>query len=178
LGVDEAELAEPHRAEGRLARQAVPPAIQRALVQLRGELERGATALSDALEASGLPLTDRVVEGAERTIQHRLERLERRIIAATKRSQAEIMTQIATARGALFPLGKRQERALNIIPFLARHGNIVIDRMAAGARAHARSLVGSASETASERSHSTPRSSGAETARSVGHAEPTRTADA
>jgi uncharacterized protein YllA (UPF0747 family) len=178
LGVDEAELAEPHRAEGRLAKQAVPPGIQRALAQLRGELDRGATALSDALEASGLPLTDRVVEGAERTIQHRLERLERRIIAATKRSHAETMTQIATARGALFPLGKRQERALNIIPFLARHGSIVIDRMAAGARAHARLLVGSGAEAASERSHTTPRSSGGETTRSVSHAEPTRTADA
>jgi bacillithiol synthase len=180
LGVDEAELAEPHRAEGRLAKQAVPPAIHRALVHLRGELDRGAAALSDALETSGLPLTERVVEGAERTIQHRLERLERRIIAATKRSHVETMTQIATARGALFPLGKRQERALNIIPFLARHGGIIIERMTAGARAHARLLVGSgaSSEAASERSHTTPRNSGGETTRSVSHAEPTRTADA
>jgi hypothetical protein len=53
------------------------------------------------------------------------------------------MTQVATARGALFPLGTRQERALNIIPILARHGGVVIDRMRDAARAHARTLLGS-----------------------------------
>jgi len=180
LGVDEAELAEPHRAEGRLAKQAVPPAIQRAIAELRGDLDRGTTALSETLKASGLPLTERVVEGAERTIQHRLERLERRIVAATKRSHAETMTQIATARAALFPLGKRQERALNIIPFLARHGSIIVERMAAGARAHARMLVGSgaSSEATNDRTHTTARASSSETTRSVSHGEPTRTADA
>ena len=52
------------------------------------------------------------------------------------------MMQIGTARGSLFPLGSRQERALNLLPFLARHGRVINDRMLEGARDHARSVVG------------------------------------
>ena len=75
-------------------------------------------------------------------MQHRLERLHRRIVAAAKRRSDETMTQIGTARGSLFPLGSRQERALNLLPFLARHGRVITDRMLEGARDHARDLVG------------------------------------
>ena len=180
LGIDEAELAAPHGPEGRLAKEAVPPAVARAIAELRAQVDRGAADLLQALTDSGHPLAERVVEGAERTIHHRLERLERRIVAATKRGHAETMTQVATARGSLYPLGKRQERALNIVPFLARYGAVIVDGMAAGARGHARLLVGSTptSETAGERSHPTARASGSAPATSAGHAESARTADA
>ena len=43
--------------------------------------------------------------------------------------------------GALYPRGKRQERALNLIPTLARHGPAVWEGMLAQARRHAGSLV-------------------------------------
>jgi bacillithiol synthase len=143
LGIDEAELADPHRAEGRLARAAVPPAVVGALTDLRGEIEVKVRALALASERAAFPLPPQVVDGAQNAMRHRLDRLERRIVAAAKRHEQDTMTQVATARGALFPLGTRQERALNIIPILARHGGVVIDRMRDAARAHARTLLGS-----------------------------------
>ena len=51
------------------------------------------------------------------------------------------MQDIGTMRGALYPGGERQERALNFLPFLARHGPILIESMRTCARAHAEALV-------------------------------------
>ena len=147
LRIEESELADPHRAEGRLAKESIPPAVSRAFSELRAELARRSSAVDDAVQEGGLPLPSEVVDGTQRSIQHRLDRLERRIVAAAKRRERDTMMQIATARGALFPLGKRQERALNIIPFMARHGAIVTERMRAAAREHARELVGTGRPT-------------------------------
>ena len=51
------------------------------------------------------------------------------------------MRQLATARGSLFPHGARQERKLAYIPFLARYGPPLLERMLAEARVHTRALV-------------------------------------
>ena len=144
LGVEEGELADPHRVEGRLAKDAVPDAISAALAGFRSAVDARASELRSASDTAAFPLPPEVVDGARTTMQHRLDRLERRVVAAAKRREVETMTQIATARGALYPLGIRQERALTIIPILARHGAVVVERMRDGARAHARALVGSA----------------------------------
>ena len=178
LGIDESELAEPHRAEGRLAREAIPSALNRALSDLRRELDRQSSALSSALAGSDLALPAQVIDGAHRSIQHRLERLERRIVAAVKRREAETMTQLGTARGSLFPLGTRQERALNILPFMARHGAVIVDRMIAAARVHARGLVSERAANASQRVHATTRPSDGESATAANRVESARTADA
>jgi uncharacterized protein YllA (UPF0747 family) len=100
-------------------------------------------AVSEAAARSGLPFPPEVVVGAQRAMQHRLDRLGRRMVAAAKRRDEETMTRIGTARGALYPLGMRQERALNLLPLMARHGSIIVDRMLEGARSHARAVVGS-----------------------------------
>jgi bacillithiol synthase len=176
LDIDEGELAEPHRTEGRLAREAVPTAISAALSDLRDQVALRSNALSDAVRDNDFPLPPRVVDGARNAMQHRLERVERRITAATKRREHDTMMQIGTARGALFPLGTRQERALNIIPFLARHGNVVTDRMAAAARVHARALVGTDRTTG--RSQPASRVANPDSGMSASHIESTRTADA
>ena len=179
LGLEEADLAEPHRAEGRLARKAMSPALARALGDLRQEVVRQSGAVSSALGESDLPLPTEVIDGARRAIDHRVERLERRIVAAAKRREIETMTQIATARGALFPLGTRQERALNMLPFMARHGSVITDRMITGARAHARSVVGRDPETnASAAAQATRRTSGSESDVNAPRVESARTADA
>jgi uncharacterized protein YllA (UPF0747 family) len=178
LGIDEAELAEPYRAEGRLARESVPPTLSRALADLRRELVHQCREVASALEGSDLPLPSRVIEGAQRSVQHRLERLERRIVAAAKRRETDTMTQIGTARGALFPLGTRQERALNILPFMARHGSLITERMAAAARTHARELVGSERSTAAAQRGHANRASTSDAGASVNRAESARAADA
>jgi uncharacterized protein YllA (UPF0747 family) len=50
------------------------------------------------------------------------------------------MHALATARGALFPQGVPQERALNMVPFLAKYGDEVLQRVLAATRAHVSSL--------------------------------------
>ncbi|HTI64060.1 MAG TPA: bacillithiol biosynthesis BshC [Gemmatimonadaceae bacterium] len=132
------ELATPNAAEGRLARARVSPAMENALRALRGDL---ASHVDSLRRASHGVVPDAAVEGLERSIGHRVARFERRVVAGVKIREAELMRTVAAARGALFPFGSRQERKLSFIPFLARYGPGLIERMLAEARTHARWLV-------------------------------------
>lgn len=51
------------------------------------------------------------------------------------------MRLVAVATAALLPGGARQERTLNAIPFLARHGVALLDEMSVPAREHAAALI-------------------------------------
>jgi uncharacterized protein YllA (UPF0747 family) len=114
-----------------------------ALRQTRERIDEMAAELTRALaEQSGL-VHPSVVEGFRRGAAYRVDRLERRLRAAVKRREEEAMRDLATIRGALYPLGKRQERALNFIPLLARHGPALLSTMRAAAAAHARTIVDS-----------------------------------
>jgi hypothetical protein len=57
------------------------------------------------------------------------------------------MTEIATARGSLYPFGKPQERSLNFVPLLARYGPALRDDMLHEAERHAMHLIGTSSLT-------------------------------
>jgi hypothetical protein len=72
-----------------------------------------------------------------------LDRFERRLVAAAKRRHVDVMTEIGTARGSLYPLGKQQERGLNFVPLLARYGVALRDDMLAQAVVHAAHLLNS-----------------------------------
>jgi len=160
LGIDESELAHPHRAEGRLARESIPADLAASFAELRRAVDSRSVAVSEAAASSGLPFPPEVVAGTQRAMQHRLDRLGRRMVAAAKRRADETMTQIGTARGSLYPLGTRQERALNLLPLMARHGSVIVDRMLERARSYARSVVGSArvGETPSDADRMQPQS--------------------
>jgi hypothetical protein len=82
------------------------------------------------------------IDGATRSVAHRLQRLERRYLAAVKRKRSDAMRDVATARAALHPNGSRQERVLNFIPFLARYGRPLLGSMCNEASRHAAVLVG------------------------------------
>ncbi|MEO8879836.1 MAG: bacillithiol biosynthesis BshC [Gemmatimonadaceae bacterium] len=148
------QLRDPHAAESKLVRARISPALRDALASYA----TGADALNDALrialEADGsTPLVpDAVVDGAKHNVAHRIERLERRVVAAAKRREATTMRDIQIARTSLFPLGKPQERVLNFIPMLARHGAPLLAQMQACASEHAASiLAGQASSITDER---------------------------
>ena len=138
LGVDAPSLSDPHAVEGKVARRHIPSDAQRALASARANLAGDAEAMKRA--SAGL-VPDRAVEGLQRAISHRLDRMERRIVAAVKRREIEEMRKIGTARASLFPHGVRQERKLAFIVFLARYGAPLVNQMLSAARAHARSLV-------------------------------------
>ena len=140
------DLRDPHAAERRIAAAGVPPEARARLDAARATLDAAVASLGTALRPLGVPAA--VPEGLRRTIGHRIDRLERRILAAVKRREAEAMRDVATARGALFPNGARQERALNLIPLLARHGPGLLRDLLAAASGHARTLLGGAARGA------------------------------
>ncbi len=139
LGLAVEDLADPHAAEGRVARRLLAPGADAAIRSLRANI---ANALDTLRSADGGLLTPRALDGARRGFEHRIDRLERRVLAGVKRRDAAVMRDIATVRGSLYPAGVRQERQMSFVPFLAKYGPELVDAMLAAARSHARALVG------------------------------------
>ena len=75
------------------------------------------------------------------SLQHRVDRLERRLVAGIKRREVAVLRDVATLRANLYPRGGRQERALNLMPTLSRHGMALLDEMRTAAGRHARGLI-------------------------------------
>jgi len=143
LGVGLDALHDAEALEGRVARGAIPDEVQGALDALRSAMRDGLAALGarDAAAEGGALLTSGVVEGTERQIEFRLDRLERRLVAAAKRQGSDGLRDVRLARAFVWPEGRRQERTLNFVPFLARHGEALWAGMRTGAAAHAAALV-------------------------------------
>ena len=112
-----------------------------ALLALRQHIDEGSAAVGAALAGDDALMNPEVLAGVRRQLTWRADKLERRIVAATKRRESVMMRDVATLRGALFPGGGRQERALNLLPMLARYGGVLFEGMRVGARAHAEALV-------------------------------------
>ncbi|MGH7632708.1 MAG: hypothetical protein ACRENC_03190, partial [Gemmatimonadaceae bacterium] len=55
--------------------------------------------------------------------------------------EADMVRDISTARAALYPHGRPQERVLNLIPMLARHGRSLLGMMLDRAREQMTELV-------------------------------------
>lgn len=142
LGMMFDDVKSPHVAERRIADRAMPAAVRDALEALRGAVESRVDAVSESLGATPL-VSKEVMEGARAQIRHRVERLERRIRAAAGRGETAAMNDLAAIRAALMPDGARQERRLNYLPLLARHGDLLVEQLKAGAAIHAGGLIGS-----------------------------------
>jgi uncharacterized protein YllA (UPF0747 family) len=138
LGLERTALQDPHAAETLVARRVVPVDVRTALDGLRADIT---ARLSVAREAGAHLLSEKAVDGAQRQFLHRLERLEQRYVTATKREQGQLMRDVATLRGGLYPDGFRQERVLSFVPMLGRHGETFFDALRAAAAEHANALV-------------------------------------
>ena len=138
LGLQPDDLRLPHAAERRLAREAMNPRTAAGIAALRAEV----AALSDRLGPEPRELgLDAVVQGAIGSLQHRVDRLERRLLAGVARRETARMRDLGTARGALYPFGGRQERTLNLVPTLARHGLELLGELRDAAASHAEAIV-------------------------------------
>jgi bacillithiol synthase len=135
------DFRDPHEVEARVARGHLPKRVIDELNATRALLDKKLDDLSDAVEKEHAPVSPAVTGGLRANLLRRLDRFERRLIAAAKKEHADIMQEIATARGSLYPLGKPQERALNFVPLLARYGSGLRDEMLEEARVHAKRLV-------------------------------------
>lgn len=148
FGAAPGDFADPHAVEGRVARDRLSPETGRALQALRDDV----SARVDSLEAvSGSLVSRAVVDGLRRSVGHQISRLERRIYAAVKRREDDVMHRLATARGSLYPHGTRQERKLAFAPFLARYGPQLVEQMLEAARVHARAIVSGSPSIAAPR---------------------------
>lgn len=141
-GLRAEELRAPHAVQARLARERMPRDVDDAIAAYRAALEEAHARLVAALGREDAPLLpDAVPIGARNAIGHRLDRLERRALAAAKRRAERVMRDVATAHASLFPLGKPQERVLNLVPMLARHGRPLLGLVRERAAEHARALL-------------------------------------
>jgi uncharacterized protein YllA (UPF0747 family) len=134
-----ADFADPHAVETRLAKESLPADLRSRLDDMRREIDEQISLLS-ASEGSRL-VSDTVAAGLKRNMLHLIDRLERRYTAAIKREGNEALRDAAVARAALYPLGFPQERALNGIPLIARHGEELFDSVMSEAAKHAASLL-------------------------------------
>ena len=132
------DLIDPHAAEIRLARAALPSEVSSALARMRNALDENFGVIA---QHAGESVPQKVIDGSRASVAHRVARLERRLVAAVKRANSALLQDVGTVRGSLYPAGKRQERALNFIPLLARYGRLLPDLMIESASVHARALV-------------------------------------
>lgn len=140
LGVTLEELRDPHAVESRIAREELPRDVQEVLDSAREDIEELGERLAVAAHGAELPLSDATVQGAMRQLEHKLDRLDRRLVASVKRRGSVRLQLLATTRGALFPGEQVQERALNAIPLLARYGSDPLDSVLAAARSYVTGL--------------------------------------
>ena len=136
------DLRDPHEVESRVARSLLPEAILQEIETTREMLDQRLDSLTSAVEEGQKALGSAVTGGLRANLMRRLDRFERRLIAGAKKEHGELMTEIGTARGSLYPFGKHQERALNFVPFLARYGPALRDEMLGEAERHASRLIG------------------------------------
>jgi uncharacterized protein YllA (UPF0747 family) len=142
------DFRDPHEVEARVARAHVPKRVLDELDSTRQLLDQKLDELSDAVAQEAATVTPSVTGGLRANLLRRLDRFERRLLAAAKKQHADIMFEIATARGSLYPIGKPQERALNFVPLFARYGPGLREDMLREARAHAQHLIGGTPSTA------------------------------
>jgi bacillithiol synthase len=140
LRVDVEDLRDPHAVEGRLARGELPGRVRDAVTATRSHVRDLAPDLLDAIRENSLDVPRAAVHGAVGQLEHKLDRLERRLVAAVKRRGSDALRQLATARGALYPRNVAQERALNVVPLIARHGDEPLEGVLAAARAYVAEL--------------------------------------
>ena len=136
------DLRDPHEVEIRIARSRLPKGILGELEETRALLDERLEALTAAVEEGKAPVTSEVTGGLKANLMRRLDRFERRLIAGAKKQHSDVMIEIGTARGSLYPFGKHQERSLNFVPLLARYGPVLRDQMLGEAERHVSRLIG------------------------------------
>lgn len=129
------DFRDPHAVESRIARDSLPSTLRERINELEKSIKDSTEKLTRT-EGADL-VAPSVLEGMRRGALHRVERLERRFAASVKRRGNDALRDAAIARGSLYPSGSPQERALNIVPLLARHGEDLVQSVLSEAGKHA-----------------------------------------
>ena len=143
LGMTFDDIKPPHQAERRVGDRAMPPFIRDTLEALRHDVDVRLNALRDAADTAKM-VQPSAIEGARHQLKFRVDRLERRYRTAAIKAETSAMRDLNSVRAALMPEGQRQERVLNPLPLVARHGEALLEQLRAGAAMHAAQLIGGA----------------------------------
>lgn len=108
-----------------LAAKATPDNAIGALGALRAQVQATARTIRDADAA----LPTAALDGAVAQLSHRVDRLERRLLAASKRRIDDDLRRLEQTQSVLWPHRGAQERVVNPLPWLARYGTPLLDRL-------------------------------------------------
>ncbi len=130
LGLAVEEISRPrHELLTHLARPLVPGEVKDALFRLRQDLSRNYHELIEA----ALHL-DPNLAGALGSIRNwslaGAGRAERKILSHAKKHNGEMAARLDLVLENLYPCGAAQERTINILPYLVRHGPDLLERIA------------------------------------------------
>lgn len=137
LGID--DLRDPHAAERRVARAEIPADARAAIQRIRDTIAREAETIASTVR--GDAALERSVGSMKAGVELKLERLERRLAAATKRAGTPRLRDVRLVQASLYPDGTPQERVLSFAPYLARYGGTLTDAILAAAGHHASIIV-------------------------------------
>jgi bacillithiol biosynthesis cysteine-adding enzyme BshC len=143
LGMTFDDIKPPHQAERRVGDRAMPPFVRDTLETMRHDVDARLNALRDSAEGAVMVHAS-TIEGARHQLKFRIDRLERRYRTAALKAESAAVRDLGSIRAALMPEGQRQERVLNPLPLVARHGEELMDLLRAGAATHAAQLLGGA----------------------------------
>jgi len=107
--------------EARLVRDQLPPEVVEALAQLRDQITAGYERLGAGVARLDTTL-ERTVESARNAALGGMHEIEKKLVAALKRSNETLVGQLARARVAVFPAGVPQERILTYASMAIRYG--------------------------------------------------------
>ena len=120
LVLDDLSLPE-GQLESRLVRENIPEELERALKVIRHTIDEQAPHVIEAAVAID-PTLRKPTEHAQHNMLSQLEHIERKVVSQLKRRNEVLMRQVAAARAAIYPLQKPQERVINVLHYLIRHG--------------------------------------------------------
>ncbi len=128
----------PGAVEARLVRDQVPAEVADALEGLQRDLRTSYGRLSGGV-ARVDPTLERTVESARNAALSGMRDIEKKLVAAVKRTSDSLVGQLARARAALYPEGQPQERVLTYASMAVRYGpallDALMDEVARGTRA-------------------------------------------
>ncbi len=120
-----------------LAAKATPDVSLGALAALRAQIQATARTIRESDSA----IAPEALDGAVAQFAHRADRLERRLLAASKRAIGDQLRRVAQTQALLWPHGSPQERVVNPLPWLARYGTPLLEQLQRACDENAASLV-------------------------------------
>ena len=120
----------PGALEGQLVRDALPDETRQAFESLRAHLDVDYGLLAQLVTRVD-PTLERTVTSARNAALGGAQDIEKKLVAALKRTNETLIGQIARIRAAVYPGGQPQERVLTYASFAIRYGPALLDGLAA-----------------------------------------------